>query len=419
MYSDCMKTYMTAKEAAEFLGVSRETLYAYVSRGQLQSESAPGLSRERRYLRADVLELKRRNNVRRDPSIAVEQSLQLGPPILSSGITLIQDGRLFYRGRDVLQLAQNASLEDVAALLWGGDRAVRVSTDRTRRALPQSQRDAKSDDSLTLEQMQLKLVRGSLHDPSGYDLRATSVQRTGWQILALFRQMVSRWTGASDLHEVFQSSWVSRDSSAAEIIRAALVLCADHELNVSAFAARCTASAGASPYDVVLTGLATLKGKRHGGQTEAAAALLSSLTSAKVAKTILYERLRRGEAIPGFGHPLYPKGDCRASFLLDLLYARDSAPRTRLIRSLTETGEDVLGERPNIDWALAAIGHSLALPTEAPLFLFAVSRTVGWIAHAIEQYESGNLIRPRARYVGPHPEPTYQVPDKARELGIR
>src|SRR5580692_6732050 len=151
MYPGDMKTYMTAKEAAGFLGVSRETLYAYVSRGQLQSESAPGLSRERRYLRADVHELKRRNNVRRDPSIAAEQGLQLGPPILSSGITLIQDGRLFYRGRDVLQLAQNASLEDVAELLWGGDRAVRVSTDRTRRALPQNQRDAKPDDSLTLE----------------------------------------------------------------------------------------------------------------------------------------------------------------------------------------------------------------------------------------------------------------------------
>ena len=138
-----------------------------------------------------------------------------------------------------------------------------------------------------------------------------------------------------------------------------------------------------------------------------------------MAKTIFYERLRRGEAIPGFGHPLYPKGDCRASFLLDLLYARDNTPRTRLIRSVTETGEEVLGERPNVDWALAAIGHSLALPTEAPLFLFAVSRTVGWIAHAIEQYESGNLIRPRARYVGPHPEATYQVSDKAREPGIR
>jgi citrate synthase len=231
--------------------------------------------------------------------------------------------------------------------------------------------------------------------------------------------MVPTGTGASDLHEVFQRSWVSRDSSAAEIIRAALVLCADHELNVSAFAARCTASAGASPYDVVLTGLATLKGRRHGGQTEAAAALWSSLTSAKAAKTIFYERLRRGEAIPGFGHPLYPKGDCRASFLLDLLYARENTQRTRLIRSVTETGEDVLGERANVDWALAAIGHGLALPMGAPLFLFAVSRTVGWIAHAIEQYESGTLIRPRARYVGRHPELTYQVSDRAREPGIR
>src|SRR6266446_4294841 len=119
--------YLTAKQAADALGVTRATLYAYTSRGQLRSEPMPGRHRERRYYRDDVARLKERQDVRRDPAKAAARGLHWGGPVLESGITLIHDGRFYYRGHDAVKLAETASLEDVAALLWAAG-----ETERTR-----------------------------------------------------------------------------------------------------------------------------------------------------------------------------------------------------------------------------------------------------------------------------------------------
>lgn len=402
-----MTSYVSAKEAAALLGISRETLYAYVSRGQVRSDTVPGPTRERGYRREDLLALKRRKEARRDPSQAVEQSLQFGSPILASGITLIHDERLYYRGNDAVCLAENHSLEDIAALLWGTNKETRSPS--ASGSGPAKTEVNKAETSLSLERMQSELIRDSLLYPKGYDLRTPSVQRTGWRVLSLFERLISGQNVGLELHLTLHHAWAPRNRFAADILRKTLVLCADHELNVSAFAARCAASAGASPYDVLLTGLATLKGRKHGGQTAAAANLLGTFKSASDAKTILADRLCLGESLPGFGHPLYPNGDCRASYLLTSLY-ESNTPRTELVRAVTEAAEDILGERPNLDWALAAIGHGLMLPKGAALSVFALGRSVGWLAHAIEQYESGSMIRPRAKYTGPIPVIDRQMP---------
>jgi citrate synthase len=146
----------------------------------------------------------------------------------------------------------------------------------------------------------------------------------------------------------------------ADVIRIALVLCADHELNISAFVARCAASAGASPYDVVSAAMAALKGHKHGGAT-------------------------------------------RAACLLQLAEAGGNEEERRLARQLLKAGADVLDELPNLDFGLVALSRAYGLPKHAPILLFALGRTIGWIAHAIEQYASRELIRPRARYTGPLP----------------
>jgi citrate synthase len=398
-----MKTYLTAKEAAHLLEISRETLYAYVSRGQLLSESSPGEPHMKRYRSQDVLRFKRRRDAKRDPNEAAQESLNFGLPVLSSGITLIQDGSVYYKGRDTLQLARSASLEDVAALLWEAVPIDTATTENTAKELAFVGAILRRNMPLALERTQAVIALGSLRDPARHDLRKPSVHRAGWRILSLFAMLVGRrFRGL--MHELMQRAWLPRNEPAGEILRAALVLCADHELNASAFAARCAASVGASPYDVALAGLATLKGARHGGQTEAASALLDSLEMARTPKGAFAERLRRGEPIPGFGHPLYPKGDCRARFLLERIFECGDPKRVRFIRSATEAGLSLLGERPNLDWALASIGYAFQLPKGAPLYLFAAGRTVGWIAHAIEQYESRSPIRPRAKYIGPVPE---------------
>jgi citrate synthase len=397
-----MKTYLSAKETALFLGISRETLYAYVSRGQLISEPSPGESHVKRYRREDLVQFKRRRDARRIPDGIAEASLNFGFPVLSSGITLIQDGMVYYKGHDALRLARTASLEDVAMLLWGTERIDAPPSDGFVKELAFVRGLPKRNTLLTLETVQATIALSSLYDLARHDLRTLSVHRTGWRILTIFKYLVSKRFDRP-IHEALQRAWLPGNDAAAEVLRAALVLCADHELNVSAFAARCAASVGASPYDVVLAGLATLKGARHGGQTEAASDLLESLADVQAPKSVLAERLRRGERIPGFGHPLYAKGDCRARFLLDLLFECADAKRVRVIRAATEAGFTLLEEHPNLDWALASIGYALQLPKGAPLYLFATGRTVGWIAHTIEQYESHSLIRPRAKYIGPLP----------------
>lgn len=181
----------------------------------------------------------------------------------------------------------------------------------------------------------------------------------------------------------------------------ALCLLADHELNASTFAARVTISTGASLSAGVLSGLATLTGPLHG---RAAMTLLPmvSAVGAVGAEAAVRARLRQGLDFPAFGHPLYVHGDPRAHALLGRL-AVPSA-----YAGLALWVERLAGERPNIDFALAALTASHRLPAEAPLVLFAIGRCVGWLAHALEQAESGHLIRPRARYVGVSPDANAQ-----------
>ena len=148
------------------------------------------------------------------------------------------------------------------------------------------------------------------------------------------------------------------------MIRAALIVCADHELNVSAFTARCVASASSNPYAVVIAGLAALEGTKHGGATARVDALWRELRRARDVRGTLAERLRRGETIDGFGHPLYPDGDPRAALLLDML---PKSKELTFARKLAESVESVLGEKPNLDFALVARRSALSIFRAAPL----------------------------------------------------
>jgi citrate synthase len=186
-----------------------------------------------------------------------------------------------------------------------------------------------------------------------------------------------------------------------DLIRRALILCADHELNVSSFTARCVASAGSHPYAVVIAGLAALEGTRHGGVSARVESMLDSLKRAKQPRIGIAARLRRGESIDGFGHPLYRGGDPRATELLQLLQDRYGKSRElAFILDVADAAATLTRERPNLDFSLAAVARVLRLPAGAPLTIFAIGRTIGWIGHAIEQYATNQLIRPRARYAG-------------------
>src|SRR5262245_4561784 len=399
--------YLTAHEAAAALNVSLSTLYSYVSRGMLRSEPVDGQPRVRRYLQEDVSRLVERKELRIDPAKAAARSLRWGAPVLDSSLTLIDGGRIYYRGRDALELAQQASVEEVAALLWRGDpkEAESLFTIHSEE-MPQEIKGLfkRAPNLGPVERCQLALPLGESIDPGAYDLRPMAVARTGARILSLLISVVCGATASGPADVSLQQAWLPRRKTAAPALRAALILCADHELNVSTFTARCIASAQATPYEVVIGALAALKGRRHGGQTAEVEALFRETGRSRSPRETLANRLRLGGGLPGFGHPLYPNGDPRAALLLSLAKTHGRGVVLELSAGLIEAAGSLTDERPTLDFALVTLAHALGLPAQSPLALFSLGRTVGWIAHAIEQYEDAHLIRPRARYIGLTPE---------------
>ena len=387
--------WLDADEAVETLGVSRATLYAYVSRGRIRSEAAPGAQRHRRYSRDDIERLVARSRERRNPEKAAEQALHWGLPILESAITLIADERIYYRGHDSAALARERSVADVAALLWTGaaDATALGGPPRTP-AVPRAR-----DGMPFIAAAQSGLALASADDPLAYDLRPRTVAQTGWRIMWLLTKLAAGGGRAAEtVDATLASAWGATRS--VDLIRAALIACADHELNVSTFTARCVASAGASPYNVTIAGLAALEGTKHGGATARVDASWDALRQTGDLRAAFAERLRRGEVIEGFGHPLYPGGDPRASLLLAMLPKGKTAT---FARELAAAANAVIGEAPTVDFALVALARALGLPSGSALTLFAIGRTIGWIGHAIEQYEANAIIRPRAKYVGVAP----------------
>ncbi|HEV8678738.1 MAG TPA: citrate synthase, partial [Stellaceae bacterium] len=190
----------------------------------------------------------------------------------------------------------------------------------------------------------------------------------------------------------------------ADLVRRCLVLLADHELNASTFVARCVASTGATPYAVVSAALSALSGRRHGGASARAEALLHEIGLDGDPMAMMAARLARGDGLPGLGQPLYPDGDPRAVAIVEAVTAARPEAGAR-VAAIAVAAIRLTGEYPNVDFALAAATTALGLPPRSALGLFLVARTVGWIAHAIEQYDSGVLIRPRARYTGRRSRP--------------
>jgi citrate synthase len=325
---------------------------------------------------------------------------------MESGITLVDEGGLYYRGRDVAGLAARGTVEGVAALIWTGDEgeaSALFSAEPPRLSPLVPEVLSRVAGLPPVERFQVLLPLAAAEDPAAYDLRPAAVARTGARMLRLMTS-VAAGGSAEELAEALQRGWCPRDPEAAGLLGSALVYCADHELPVSTFAARCVASSEATPYAVVLAGLAALGGVKHGGEVELVEAFLREVESVGEARAAISGRLKRGERIPGFGHSFYPEGDPRASGLLRVMAdAYPGSPAVGLSATVCAEVSRLMGERPTVDLALVTVARTLGLPPGGAMALFALGRTIGWIGHAIEQYESGSLIRPRARYVGEPP----------------
>jgi citrate synthase len=381
--------YLSARDAALRLGVNIKTLYAYVSRGLVRSAAGDD-PHKRIYRSEDVEALVEKKRLGRRASKIAESALNWGIPSLETEISTISNGRLLYRGRDATELARTATLEETAQLLWkcGDTNPFEAPSEFTDRPLRNSISNpiARSIALLNLVLPDARPIWG--RSSPGIVVEAAQLTRL------LVAGLLGRKPSNVPVHLQLARAWRLR-GQAADLIRMALVLIADHELNASAFTVRVIASTGASLPACVTGGLAALSGPLHGGATLQVNAFLDRLPPARGMASFIQAMLTRGEKIPGFGHRLYPDGDPRAVALLAEMPKNDR--REHLMRTV----ERVCALRPTIDFALLEMTRSLRLPPSAAISIFAAGRTAGWIAHALEQNEHGHLIRPRARYKSP------------------
>lgn len=396
-----LPVYLNAREAAAELDISLASLYAYVSRGLVRSENV-GSSRSKRYRGDDVRALVARRRPAHTEEGKKNRALSWGAPVMDSAITLISDEGLYYRGRNAIALAQEASLETVATLLW---RATTNPFTEQKTGLGEEILESYKEIMAPLgviERGMTLLPAIALRDPGAFTMSGPPVMKASVRLMRVFAAAITdRPLGSEPLHEVLAGAWDPTDNGeTSNLVRRALVLCADHELNASTFTVRCVASTGTSVYYAVVAGLAAMKGYRHGGVTASAWAFLDGLASSDM-ETQVAERLTRGEDIPGFGHPVYKNGDPRATALLEAMKQHESYQETASVLSdLINVVETMTGRAPNIDLILAGMAHKLGQGPEPAMAIFALGRTAGWIAHAIEQATSNQLIRPRARYTG-------------------
>lgn len=392
--------YLTAREAAAELGVSPATLYAYVSRGLVRSEPVSG-RRARRYRAEDVRALRERRAPRKGDKPA-DAPPSWNQPVLASSISLIAEGELFYRGVEAAELARHATLETTAGLLWQTADYDPFRPDNVPAiAAPLDAVLAATRSSHPIDRCIAALALAGEADEGAFNRTDQGLAMAAARITRFMTALVG--TGrisAAPIHDQLAAAW-QLDANGRELVRMALVLLADHELNASTFTLRVAVSTGANLYEGTIAALAALKGPLHGGATTRAALQLDKLTDGDLA-TRVREQAETGERFAGFGHAIHRERDPRAYVLLDAIERRLGA--TFLTRDVPASLRRAVGVNPNVDYALAVLGRVLELPPLAGIALFAVGRSIGWAAHAREQLRERTLIRPRALYTGPTPK---------------
>ncbi|MEU0137478.1 citrate synthase [Streptomyces sp. NPDC006296] len=404
---------LTTRQAAERLGVKPETVYAYVSRGQLASTRTPG-GRGSTFDAAEVDALARRTGRREPPAAAG------GDLVFRTGITLVEPDRYFFRGVDATELARHHGFEEVAEWIWTGELRPGIRFTAAAGPLAAARLTAASLPRLSsaTDRLRAAVAAAAAADPLRFDLSPEGVLNSARSLIPTLvgalppagRPAEGGEDGGEDEGSLAARLWPKlsarpADAAALAVLDTALALLADHDLAASTLAARVAASTHAHPYAVVSAGLGVLEGPLHGAASGPAHRMLSEVVDRGGAAPVVADHLRAGRRIPGLGHRLYTGEDPRATALFALLDAMpQAAPAMAAARDVVATAARHTPLHANVDLALAAFSVACGMPAQMGETVFAVSRTAGWLAHASEEYAEPPLrMRPSGQYVGPRP----------------
>lgn len=406
--------FLSAQEAIRLLEVRPQTLYAYVSRGWIRKLRQEG-RKDRLYLREDVERVRARSRARSGHGAVAASAMHWGEPIIPTAITQITPEGPRYRGRLAVQLARDGtSFEAVAELLWSGflyDDLLRwpvIALPADVRRLIQS--TLRSNDQLfeilAFVTLKLGISRGGIAERvrSG---RPVDAARQIIQVLVGCFAYLSRQhrflpmrNGQSIVEGLLRSLDVAVTAENREAMEAMLVLFADHELSPGAFAARVAASSGATLHSCIACAICTSSGVQVGRIYGRVQEFLAGAPSKAVLLRRAQEFQERGSAVPGFVHPVYPKGDPRGLFLLDLAKRRSrQSRRLEAIYGFVDDAREKLGIYPRHEIAAVALAIAMGIPAHSAAAVFMLARTAGWVAHVMEQRLSQGLLRPRAKFV--------------------
>jgi citrate synthase len=386
---------MTADEAVAALGVKKATLYTYASRGLVRTRRD---GRRRRYATEDIDDLARRAAAAAGHGAAAGSALDWGAPVLDSAVSSIDVDGPNYRGVPALWLAErDTPFEAVATLLWTGALPVAPPAPRPRSLGVDPALASLVPEGAPVGRALLMVAAalGSAPDRDTLDDLDLVHRLAAWSALAVGPRRTWAGRAAAAIRAASVAGAVAAvvgAPSGARVIDRALVICAEHELNASAFAARVAASTGADRYAVLCAALAAWSGPSHGAASERLEAELAAGPSG-LSSTL---------DPAGTGHRLYPAGDPRGDVLIaDARALSPAGPRFAAVERMLAEARAGGHPPPNLDLGLVALAAALDLPPGAPGLVFAIGRTAGWLAHADEQRRSDRVLRPRARYVGP------------------
>lgn len=397
---------LTTKEAAELLGVKPETVYAYVSRGQLSSRRVAG-GRGSTFEAAEVEALARRN--RRDSGGTPASGGELA---VRTRITLIESDRYYFRGVDATELATRHSYEEVAEWLWTGTLRPGITFTAPESSVATARRavEALPEHTGPTDRLRVAAIAAAVADPLRFDLSEDAVLGTARSLIPTLVAALPARRGHRDEGPLAHRLWArltgrDADEASLRVLDTALALLVDHDLAASTLAVRVAASARAHAYAAVSAGLGVLEGPLHGAASGVAHRLLMDVLDEGDAAPVIADELRAGRRVPGLGHRLYPGEDPRARVLFGLLEdIPRAAPALAAARDIVATTARHTPLHANVDLALAVFTASSGMQATAGETIFAVARTAGWIAHALEEYGERPLrMRPSGHYVGPKP----------------